>query len=336
MQEAPEYCIYNPTYVPPPFGLNNNGAICWFNSITQFLLGVPSINEKVLKLREEFSHNELATEYIQLLGALLPNNSDMEPIEPAQFAGASGRLLAAMLRMAGNGAMGYGQQCAAEGFSTFLETFKSTDIDNLFCNAYLQVIICNRCKKEVSTVKDTAFRINIPPTKNFASVDEQSKWRVYTSSLPFDHPHRYVIKNFQTEAEFQKWLMCHSAIVLDFVCSNCNNKMPITLRGERLKLLREVIVISFDMIDRIDPTWFPEKLEFPALDGTTLQYKICGKVCWSGNVNRMNDGRIASGGHYWAHSLREGKWYCLNDGNVSLGNPHPETSTFMVAYHMIA
>lgn len=334
-EEDPGYRTYTQVHVPPPFGLNNNGAICWFNGDLQFMLGLPAMSEVVLKLREEISHNELAAEYIRLLDGLLPNTPDMEPIEPAQFAGASGRLLTAMIKTAGTTALGYGQQCAAEGFSTFLEALKCTDIDNLFCNAYLHVIICDKCKQEVSSVRDTAFRINVPPTKNFASDDEQSKWRVYTSGLPYDHPHRHVIKNFRSEAEFQKWLMSHSACALDFTCPKCNHKMPMVLRGERLTLLREIIVVSFDMIDRIDPTWFPQKLDFPARDGTTLHYEICGKVCWSGSVNRLRDGRISSGGHYWAHSLRDGQWYCLNDGSVSAGNPHPEPSTFMVAYHMV-
>ena len=183
-------------------------------------------------------------------------------------------------------------------------------------------------------MRDTANRINIPPTKNFASDEEQSRWRNYTAGLPYDHPDRYVIKNFRTQEEFQRWLMSHSAITEDFRCPKCNFKMPIVLRSERLSMVQEVLVVSFDMIDRVDSTWFPQQLEFPATNGTVRKYKICGKICWSGSVNRLRDGRIASGGHYWAHSLRDGKWYCLNDGGVSAGNPNPEPSTFMVAYHL--
>jgi ubiquitin C-terminal hydrolase len=328
--------VYKQEFVPSPFGLNNNGAICWFNSVTQFLLGVPALNEVMLELREELQHSELAAEYIRTLDGLLPNTPEMEPITPAQFAGASGRLLNAMVSASGHTSLSCGQQCAAEGFTTFLQALKSTEIDNLFCNAYKRIIICKQCKEEVSDVRDTANRINVPPTKNFASDEEQSKWRLYTSGLPFQHPHRYAIKNFTSGEDFQKWLMSHSAITHEFKCPKCNHKMSTVLRGERLTMLREVIVVSFDMIDRIDPTWFPTELSFPKLDGGTLSYKICGKVCWSGSVNKLSDGRIASGGHYWAHSLREGKWYCLNDGGVSQGNPHPEPSTFMVAYHLVA
>jgi hypothetical protein len=244
-----------------------------------------------------------------------------------------------MLKTAGGGtALGYGQQCAAEGFTTFLEALKSTDVDNAFCNAYKQMIVCKRCGETVSSVRDTANRINIPPTKNFSGpngVTEQSKWRTYTAGLPINHPHRHVIKNFESEDEFQKWLMNHAVIALDFTCPKCNHKMPIVARGEMLTMLQSVIVISFDMIDRIDPTWFPQKLKFPSTDGTFLRYELCGKICWSGSVRIMPDGRVASGGHYWAHSRREGKWYCLNDNGVSQGNPHPDNSTFMVAYHIM-
>jgi Ubiquitin carboxyl-terminal hydrolase len=332
-----KYKIYDPTHVSSPFGLNNNGAICWFNSVTQFLLGLPSFNSVMTERKEELEHNELAAEYIRTLEGLLPNTPEMEPITPAEFAGVSGRLLGAMLKAAeGSTALGYGQQCASEGFTTFLQTLKSTEIDNLFCNAFNQVIVCTRCGVEVSSVRDTANRINVPPTKNFANDDEQSKWRVYTAGLPFSHPHRYVIKNFRNESDFHNWIMRHAAITLDFTCPKCSHRMPMVIRGETLSMLREVIVVSFDMIDRIDPTWFPQELSFPTRDGTTLKYRICGKICWSGNVNRLPDGRIASGGHYWAHSLRESQWYCLNDGGVSPGNSNPEPSTFMIAYHLMS
>lgn len=363
MKEAkPKYRLYSPEYVSSPFGLNNNGAICWFNSVVQFLLGIPQLSAVLLENREELAHNELAAECVRTLDGLLPNSTDMEPIIPAHFAGVSGRLLTAMIKggvtgvngptghtgqtgpnvsstihtghVGGLSSLGYGQQCAAEGFTTFIESLRSTEVDNLFCNAYKQIIICRQCKKEVSSVRDTANRINVPPTKNFATADEQSTWRVYTSGLPFSHPHRHVIKNFTTEDEFQKWIMSHAAVTLDYTCDQCNHKMQMVLRGERLSMLREVIVVSFDMIDRMDATWFPAELSFPTIDGGTLRYKLCGKICWSGNVNKLKDGRIASGGHYWAHSLRENTWQCLNDGSVTPGNPYPEKSVFMIAYSL--
>lgn len=339
---------YNPEFVASPFGLNNTGAICWFNAVTQFLLGVPAMSSVILEHRDELVHNELAAEYIRALDGLLPNTPDMEPITPANFAGMSSRLLDAMLKSGepsqqapsqqiprGKSTLGYGQQCASEGFTTFLETLTSTDVDNIFMNAYRQVITCKRCNEEVSTMRDTSNMINVPPTKNFANDEEQSRWRAYTAELSYSHPHRSVIKNFRTQAEFQKWLRCHSAITEDFCCPKCNYKMPFVLREERLSMVQDVLTISFDMIDRIDPTWYPQELEFPGNNGVTRKYKLCGKICWSGSVNRLGDGRIASGGHYWAHSLRDGNWYCLNDGGVSAGNPHPDSSTFMVVYHLV-
>lgn len=337
-EDAPQFTYrhYDPENVASPFGLNNNGAICWFNSTIQLLLGLASLNEVMMEKKEELEHNKLASAYNVLLEALLPNNPEYESITPAHFAGASMNLLRAMLQETGtSNSLGMGQQCAAEGFSTFIQTLNYGPIDDLLCNAYVQIIKCKRCDKEVSSTKDTSNRINIPPTKNFASAEEQRAWREYAAGLPADHPHRHVIANFKTADEFQAYICNHAVIALDFTCPNCNYKMPLVARGERLTLLREIIIVSFDMFGRMDPTWYPQELKFRSLDGTTLYYRMCGKVCWSGSINRLPDGRIASGGHYWAHSFRDGKWFCFNDNSVTPGNPNPCANTFMIAYHLM-
>ena len=330
------YNLYDSEYTAPPFGLNNNGAICWWNALIQIILGMSSVCETILNTEKDTNTN-LAKEYYTLLRALLPNNPEYEQINTAQFAGASSRLLAAMLADAGaSTALGYGQQCASEGFSTCIEMLRIESIDNLLATRYVQSIECTRCKKIVSVTRDTANNIKIPPTKNLRTESEIAEWKNYKSSLPSDHPHHHVIANFTTGAEFEKWVKNHAVWTLGYTCSQCNYKMPTVPRGESLVLLREVIVMSFDMFNKIDSTWYPQELNFVSIDGTILHYELIGKICWSGSINKLPDGRFASGGHYWAHTLREGKWFCCNDGSVTQGDPRPCANTFMIAYHLMS
>jgi ubiquitin C-terminal hydrolase len=326
------YRKYDPEYVSPPFGLNNNGAICWLNSVIQFLLGIPSPNELLIERKEELEHNNIAREFINLLEALMPNNAEYESIDQSHFAGASSVLFYHLHKKG----IGSGQQCADEGFTIFLQELNCLDLDNLYNNAYRQSIKCSRkgCEEEVSSVRDLSNKITVPPTKNFGSDDEYRTWLSCQASLPLDHPHRNVIPNFKNQSEFQKWILNHCSIVLGFKCEKCGHAPPIIIRRERLTMAREVIVLSFDMFDKIDPTWYPEEFVLPSVNNTFLRYKLCGKICWSGSINRLPNGAIATGGHYWAHSLREGKWLCFNDNHISEGSPRPCANTFMIAYHL--
>lgn len=341
------YTMYNPEFASPEFGLNNMGAICWWNSLMQVFFGLSSFNEKIRKLRDSLTDNPVASAYIRIIDGLVPNNDQYVPIKPIDFVGASQHILYAMLEELkkmnskgniGNG-LGIGQQCADEGYTTFLDMMKSAELDDLFNNVYEQIIICTRCKEQVSSNRDKSNRIYIPPTKNFATDDEYQAWRSrVVAGLPFDHPYRHTIRNFTTQTKFKDWLCNHVAMALDYKCPKCAYEMAKVARGEKLKALREIITVKFDRINAVDPTWFPERLEFGSTDGKILTYEVVGKICWSGNYGSNG----MSGGHYWAVSRRpygdDGsyKWRTLNDNSVSDGHGGPEQSVYMVFYHLMS
>lgn len=349
-QQTFSYTLYEPSFAAPEFGLNNNGAICWMNAITQVFFGLSSFNQKIRRLKDNLADNNVAMSYINIADALFPNSDEYEPINPIQFSGSSQTILHAMLRELaamnaassggniGNG-LGLGQQCADEGYTTFLGMMKSAELDDLFNNVYEQIIICTRCNEQVSSNRDKSNRIYIPPTKNFPSEAAYQAWRsTNVAGLPFDHPNRHVIRNFTSAAEFKNWLCNHVALALDYKCPKCSHVMAKVARGEKLKALREIIAIKFDRINAVDPTWFPPQLEFGSTDGKTLTYEVVGKICWSGSFGANGQ----SGGHYWAHSRRPlngsptaHKWYLLNDNSVSNGNGAPEQTTYMVFYHLM-
>jgi ubiquitin C-terminal hydrolase len=350
---------YDPNYIPVQFGLNNTGVICWFNALVQMMLGLPSFNELMLENKSILEHNKLAHTYITAAENLLPNSEECE-ITEGSYSGLSIALLRALVETS-SGAnitpaltahLASGQQCAAEGFTMFLQTLDNKSVDELFYNTYKQTITCERCKCAASFNKDISNCIRVPPTKDFRSKEERDAWKIYVAGLPFEHPHRNVIKNFKSQYKFQKWIHSHTADAYGFTCPKCDFKMVKVARREVIGLLMDVIVISFDMYNRIDPTWYPQEMLFGCSDKVSLvKYRLVGRICWSGTA-ALHNGAVVSSGHYWAHSVRRSwysnadtgsssssgateTWYCLNDNSVSAGSPLPDKYTVMLAYHYV-
>ena len=326
-----EYVVADGLYTMPPFGLQNNGAICWFNSVLQFMMGIAPFNQEMIDNEESLQYNQFAAMYIKALSHFLPLESlDVAEVPYADLSLALLHEMMNSLKMNGrHKILGIGQQCADEGFTTFLEQLYSLEIDNLFKCAYKQSIVCAKCSKKVSQTRDASNRINIPPTKNFHSEEERRMWQKAVSGLPFNDPRRYVIENFNTPGSLKRWILSHTTVTLDYKCPGCNEMNARVSRGETICMIREVLILKFDKLNQVDTTVYPLELEFPANDGRMLKYQLCGKICWSGHVTKQS-----SGGHYWAHSLRGNKWYMLNDTGCSPGNPNPERSVLMIAYQL--
>lgn len=282
-----DYIYYAADYVPRPFGLLNTGALCWCNSLLQMMLGISSLNQVLIEHEAEFAYNSFAKTYINIVRSALADT-------PLPNAGA--QLLAEIMRADKGITLGTGQECADEALTLFINKFDSPRIDKLFSNVYELTIDCVGCGRRTSTTRDQAYRIPL-----------------FTPVI------------LETEQQFCTYIRAHPSEHDEFKCK-CGYKMTHFMRGEKLKMLREVVVIIFNKFQSKHNRWFPERLQFPARDGTTLRYKLTGKIEHAGNQ---------FGGHYWAHSLREADWYALNDTSVGPGTPAPSESTFMICYQMI-
>ncbi len=324
------YEYYDPTYVPEPFGLQNTGTICWFNSLLQMLLGLPSLNRAVLECEAELHNNPFAVEYIKLLKQVVEGY----PIKHA-LDSASCRILQAMLKrmraMKPGVHLGTGQECVDEGLIIFIDLLGCNRVEKLFSNTYELSITCTGCHETISSVRDRALRIQM-----------------------------FTPLRFNTEQLFQDYICVHNSDVDAYTCGKCGkvmrtiyrepaaaarNQPTVTTIGapisstltreepvevlqrlEQLKMLREIVIIVFDEFKEKTNRWFPLQLQFPCSRGGYLTYKLVGKINHIGT---------AAGGHYWANSLRGGKWYKINDNAVSTGWPTPEYGVFMIAYHMV-
>jgi hypothetical protein len=299
--EAPEYYFYDKKFVPAEFGMNNIGAICWCNSVIQMMLGLPSMNRTLLECEEELRDNPFAREYIKVLKATLPNSPDYPPADTTNLAASSASILGAFitqLRVRGfNLNIGVSQECVDEALVLFIDMFGCPQLERLFSNVYELIINCTGCAKKVSSIRDKSYRIQL-----FTKV------------------------KLETQDRFCSFLKVHPS-ECDYYKCECGERMVKFYRGERLKMLREIVVIIFNKFQSKDNRWFPRELKFNASGGKPpLRYKLVGKIEHSGNQ---------FGGHYWAQSLRGDDWYRLNDTSVSRGDSEPSTQTFMVAYHII-
>lgn len=306
--QVQDYYYYDPAYVPIKFGMQNTGAICWFNSLLQMMLGLPALNRTLLECESELKSNPFATEYIKVLKASGVGGSEgsqsslshKNPLNSASLLPASAAILGALLiRTRQKGIrmnMGVGQECADEGFITFIEMLDCPQVERLFSNVYELIIECKGCKKKVSSIRDKSVRIQM-----FTQVP------------------------LETKEKFCTYLRIHPSEHDYFKC-DCGHLMTKFYRAEKLKMLREIVVIMFNKFITKDVRWFPQELIFKGRDNRDLNYRLVGKIEHSGT-------RLS--GHYWAHSFRDGEWVCLNDSGVSAGNSAPSANTFMVCYHLV-
>lgn len=297
-----QYALYDPTFVPDPFGLNNTGVICWLNSILQVLLSCPALNETLMVLEGQLTNNTFAREYISLLKAILPNKPDMPRLDSIRYADASAKILKAFLmQMRSKGKtirMGYSQECVDEAFTLFIETFDCPAVTQLFTNVYELIIECSTCKKTVSSERDKALRIEL-----------------------------FCNKRFNTEREFLGYLLRHPSEHDRYTCEQCGNVMTKFPRIEILRVIREIVIIIFNKFQQKDNMWFPLRLSIPARSGGSLDYKLVGQIEHGGTMH---------GGHYTAMALRGDKVYRFNDSSVSPAEFGPTPNTYMLVYHLVS
>jgi ubiquitin C-terminal hydrolase len=289
-----EYFTHSPARLPPSFGLTNTGAICWFNSLMQMMGSMTPLTRVLLANESLFRKNRFAMAYIKWLKSW-DTCKDVLPVLKAFLE----RLRDTRRELR----LGYGQECAEEGYTLLLDMFNSERVNKLFSSVYEVTITCEGCGARASSVRDRAMWIML-----HAPLTESS----------MEH--------------FSKYLRCHVTHGETFKCERCGHVVDRHMRVERLCVMRECVVIVFNKYFAKESVWFPPALEFPSITGSTLKYQRVATVEHSGST---------AGGHYWANALRTTPGggtpaeYRLNDSSVSSGSTAPTAATFIVAYVMV-
>lgn len=115
-------------------------------------------------------------------------------------------------------------------------------------------------------------------------------------------------------------------------------------RIERLAMLREIVVLTFNKYQAKAARFFPGELVFPAVGGGQLVYRQVAQIEHVGGQ---------SSGHYYADVLRDelatgsmvgdepiatndARFYRANDSSIVPNAAQPTPNTYMVIYHLAA
>jgi ubiquitin C-terminal hydrolase len=284
-----EYYFYDKDHVLPSFGMNNTGAICWANSMFQLLFSLPAFNQLALELSFQ-TQSELLKRYGDVLRA---NSGDL---------GTSQKLLGGFVYEAQKKKKTIdfvGQEGVANALCVFLELLGNDFIYNVINNRYLKTIKCTTCDTDTSIQSDKFHMIEM-----------------YNNSC-------------KNREEFQQFIKIRTTPVDKYICEKCKNTMTNIYQIEKLRMLREIILVMFDKSS--DVKWFPDHLEFESSDDKILRYKVVGAIEHGGSLDRTN---YTSGGHYWAKCLRGGSWKMFNDSSVTDTVLAPNPNIHIIAYHL--
>jgi ubiquitin C-terminal hydrolase len=307
-----KYITYDPVWAIQPNGFVNTGAICWWNSLLQGLLGLTAVNQVLMTLYQngELDGNTLALAYVKLIQTAMTS----EPAVRSQMISQSTAVLVKFLQRCGDAKRtvmrGGSQECADEGLILFLEMLKVKAVETLFTTTYRLEIVCPKCEKTISMKRDPQTQVTFHP----ASVYDENGQRT-----------------FNTQETFSKWFYYHPSEMPEYKCSECKETFTNLYRIERLVCVNEIFVIRFPKFYRKDLIWFPEVITFDRAGGGSFQFKLVSKIEHSGSMNS---------GHYWTHSLRKNPDGTItpvlaNDSSVSAGTLVPSHSTFLLMYHMV-
>lgn len=298
------YYFYDKGYLPPNFGLANNGSICWWNSLLQSLLSLPAFNKLAIDLAGDTTTSILFASYVKSFHQLITSPSNAN-----KFSSLSTSLLGPFIyeakKQKKNIDLG-SQEGTTNGFCVFLELLNNNEIYRVFNNKYEQEVICPNCSEVTSIISDKSPLINI--------------YDDFSRTLPLN-----------TQEDFERYILFHQSEVDELTCEKCNVKSFKVKRSERLKMLREIIAISFQK-GRAG-RYYPLELNFLSKDDKVLHYRLVAQIEHSGSYNPRTH---HSGGHYFAKVLRSNGWLGVDDSSIFPTKPTPNHAVHMIFYHLFS
>lgn len=311
---SPTYLRYNTKYIPAKSGFQNIGAICWWNSLVQSLLSCTSFNEYMSTNKQRFidNKNKLALAYIALLEKLIVTGTD--PVSNDASLGSihlmNGYIHEVRTQKEKRKKIPNGMEGVQDYFNDFLDLLDDPGVERLFNNKYEYIMRCEHCKNIVVNKRNDAKDTFI--------------------EIPRD------TRKFKSRSDFCDWVRSHYEIVDEYKCDKCKQVTKNFVRVENLRMLREIIVV-FNKWKTNVARWLPRYLQFPALGGTKLTYKLVSQIEHSGVTRTLAGGSfmMASGGHYYCHALRD-RYYTFNDSSVSEVDPKPTEKTTVLFYHLMS
>lgn len=334
--------MYNPDYIPPIHGCQNTGNLCWFNAFTQLLLSLSAFNEFILRRGGD---NDIKSKFVKLYRKYLEQVLPIEVVNRVRQEEGMGPYIAerdvinvsnisAMLLTAFMKDLDFvtrrmyqiGQQeSPVPGFVHMLDAIRCEEVYRYFNSKYVVSTKCSNCLKLTSTTDDREPLIKI--YKNYPIRDPEG---------------------------MERWLRYHKEIIDDYTCEFCKSNRG-AYRTERLAMLREIVLISWNMPS--NDRYVPDGFTLPESYGNTIHYKLIGQIEWSGNYDGRTDDSLshrgysyASSGHYWSTVMRPSlhdngistgptsnmEWFRANDENFRQMDKPESNKTILSAYHVVS
>lgn len=294
--------------LPEPFGLNNPGVICHFNSLIQLLLSCSSFVRKTLESEEYFLKTPTGKMFYDMANDANIFNGSFPEMQDY-----SAKLLTELRRdlqqRSKADKFGLAQECAYEGLTLLLEMIDLpqsktlTLIDTIFGHRVQCDLVCGACKNIVSSNSDTNATLSL---------------------FYFDA----FCKQPDTVEKFSQAIAHHGEKISDYLCDKCNTRSN-SVRVYKLNIIPPVLICAFNIYNypglvRRQAHWFPDHLIFDGIDGNKLRYKLIAQVEQYGS---------RSSGHYTAKCLRrDGNVYEFNDTSVTRSSMAPSPETYLIAY----
>jgi hypothetical protein len=327
---------YDNSKVPAPYGQNNTGVICHFNSLLQGLAGCSAFVEAVLANRPYMGRTGTGRALYDYVCAAVPLAAKKALRFGQEFGvqQSSAIVLSALCvdlryrRPQVN--FGNSQESASEGLVLLLDMLDDPDpkqvdtmeapgdepgtkkkvpiyeenpVSRLFYHRYEIENFCGTCMKSVSRSEDISVQFNL----------------FYYDTLK---------RKPTTPASYGDTLRSHVSQLEDYHCEKCKVKGK-GYRLYRLVMIGEIVVVVYNQYYTYtrQARYFPGMFPLPGFNKTQLLYKQVAQV-------EQYGGRDS--GHYMARGLRnDGKVYNFDDTRVSASRFGPSSGVYMVFYHYV-
>lgn len=326
--------LYDGALAPPPFGLANTGAICYFNSLLQALASCPSFLRACADRAGELAGSALGRALTAFARDVAASAARAAPGAPPPDPGAVARHSAAVLaalrtehanrKDAATPLFGRGQESASEALVLLLDLA----VPAAPAGAPAPPNPLTRLFEH----RSRAHVVEPGGARRAAAADASVHFDLFVLDAmpPASRP--------RDPAAFARLLHGHSVDLEGYAGA--------TARYYELATVAEVLVIVFNRygvagrgvsVPRA-AHYFPPELRFPLRDGENfLRYRLVAQVEHAGNL---------SGGHYWGRFLRRAgapavapttadglSVWTADDTRVSPAVFGPSPGTYLLFYH---
>lgn len=349
----PGLTAYSPLHMVTPYGLQNTGVICWFNSILQTMMSSTSLNKLITEafnvdntdnvdsdsdnvnntdtidsdnVNNLLTKNEFAQAYNAILKYQIINPDvmtsrlDIRTDDLISVTDTSTFMESCSVNILSSGILNWMLK-SGTGEGTGISAHFGRHQEDAY-EGFISMIEAFNCD-DIERLFNHTYRVD--------TICGKCKKIVGTSS---DSSSVFTISDQDVASgvldNMSKHIVSHAVHVHDYKCEKCG--MTSNARQTRvLQTIAENIVIVMKKYIHKNTMQLPLRIEIPGKNHTKMVYRLVAQVEHSGGQH---------GGHYWARALRcepNGTFrvFDLNDSIVRPAVFHQTPETYLLMYHIL-